>query len=300
MVLGSVVLFYVMYVLWGTSVYTQQAQAELRRQIAEKPLVSDGSVLRGEIPPARPTTPAPIGSALFTLDVPKITLRTVVVNGVSVEALKKGPGRFPDCREQGNSGTEIVECLDGAPWPGEEGNLALSGHRTTYGAPFYRIDELAAGDPITIEAGAVRYRYRVREQRIVSPEQVDVVEDHGRSELTLFACHPRFSAARRIVVHAEYVGAELLPSQFPPPPASGEPDQTAPTPEPVPVPDAPAPVPPETIALGAISVFSLLAALALDERWRRRAVGAMVTISAAAGLWSVVFPQILRLMPANY
>lgn len=300
-VLGLLLLFYVTYLLWGTSVYTQQAQAELRQEIAAKPLVPEAELADGEIPSARPATTPEIGDALFTLDIPKIGIETVVVNGATVEALKKGPGRFPDCREQGRSSNGIVECVEGAPWPGEDGNLALSGHRTTYGAPFFRIDELAPGDPITLEAGSIRYRYRVREQRIVSPSEVDVIEDHGRNELTLFACHPRFSAAQRIVVHADFEGAERVdvepvtgaPGAEPGDGGDGGGDASL-------VPSGIAGVPQESIALGAVALLALLGAMALSERFRGTALWATVTMSTAAGLWVGVFPQILKLLPANY
>ena len=97
--------------------------------------------------------------------------------------------------------------------PGAVGNTAFAGHRTTYGAPLPRIDELKAGDPLVVESAAAWYVYRVTETRIVTPDQVDVISpvpgepgaEPTRRMLTLTACHPRFSARQRYIVHGELV-----------------------------------------------------------------------------------------------
>ncbi|MDT9165830.1 sortase, partial [Escherichia coli] len=79
-------------------------------------------------------------------------------------------------------------------------------------------------DTVDFESGRVRYRYRVREQKIVDPiAGFNVVEQHGKDELTLTTCHPRFSATQRLIVSADYLGASLVSAK---PAAPGE----APTP----------------------------------------------------------------------
>jgi sortase A len=121
----------------------------------------------------------------------------VFVEGVSVNDLKKGPGHYPQ-----------------TPLPGQEGNAGLAGHRTTYGAPFSNIDALEPGDEITINTVQGTFTYAVRGQEIVSPSAIEVLDDghwtlDGRvveNTLTLTACHPRYSAAERIIVWAELVG----------------------------------------------------------------------------------------------
>lgn len=116
-----------------------------------------------------------------------------VVGDVSLAALRRGPGHYPRSAE-----------------PGEAGNFAVAGHRTTYGAPFFRLDELRPGDEIHVTGrDGRRHTYEVREQRIVSPADTWVVEPEplGREgpTLTLTTCHPRFSARQRLVVWAELV-----------------------------------------------------------------------------------------------
>jgi sortase A len=99
--------------------------------------------------------------------------------------------------------------------PGQPGNAALAGHRTTYAAPFHRLDELQPGAPITIETVQGTFTYRVEAQPgeageapsghfIVSPSQVEILDQDqdGQNRLTLMACHPKYSAAQRIVVTA--------------------------------------------------------------------------------------------------
>ena len=103
--------------------------------------------------------------------------------------LKRGPGHYPD-----------------SPLPGQPGNAAIAGHRTTYGAPFNRLDELEQGDEILVTTAQGAFRYEVQRQLIVNPDQVEVLDDFGDDRLTLTACHPKYSARQRIVVVASLVG----------------------------------------------------------------------------------------------
>jgi len=92
--------------------------------------------------------------------------------------------------------------------PGSKGvrfKVGIAGHRTTYGAPFRRIDETERGDEIVVEMPYARFVYRFERSRIVDPSQVDVVRDVERDRLVLTACHPLYSAAERYVVFARQV-----------------------------------------------------------------------------------------------
>lgn len=283
---GIILLLFTAYLLWGTGVYTKQEQKRAADVVARNPIVTEDKLAAGKIPPARPAEPAKLGEALFTLKIPKIGTETVVVQGVGREELKKGPGLFPDCRASSGS-----ECVDGAKYPGESGNVPVSGHRTTYGAPFFRLNELEKGDVIDFVSGRVRYRYKVREQQVVDPiGGFEVVEQHGRDEVTLTTCHPRFSAAQRLIVRGDYVGASLV-SAAPRVKAGGA---DAPTTASKPV------VPADVLILGSIAGASALAALGLSKRYRFAAVYVSLVIAGSAGLWVTIFPRVLALMPANY
>ena len=114
--------------------------------------------------------------------------------------------------------------------PGNPGNAAIAGHRTTYGAPFHNIDQLAPGDEIIVTTLQGEFRYEVLPQPtdevddsgepvmrgnfIVAPSQVEVLDDFGDNRLTLTACHPKYSARQRIVVVAQLVEE---PAPAPPP-----------------------------------------------------------------------------------
>jgi sortase A len=129
------------------------------------------------------------GQALAELRIPRIGLRTIVVRGTTPADLRAGPG-----------------LIDGTALPGQRGTTAIAGHRTTYGAPFRHIDALRRGDAVTLRLPYGTFRYAVEGRRIVYPKDVSVLRRVGHDRLVLSACHPLFSAARRIVVLARLVG----------------------------------------------------------------------------------------------
>jgi sortase A len=280
---GLLLLFFTAYLLWGTGVYTKQQQNHARQQLASNPTVSESDVASGgKLPVARPKKDPDLGAPLFSLKIPKIGLDTVVVYGVGREELKKGPGLFPGCDKVRD------ECVQESKYPGEKGNVAISGHRTTYGAPFYRLGDLKKGDTIDFVSGRVRYRYKVREQKIVDPVAgFGTVEQHGRDELTLTTCHPRFSAAQRMIIHANYEGASRVAAS---PGGSGGPAGGAA--EPI--------IPADVLILASIALGSALASLGLSKRYRTAAAFIALTLVGASGLWIAAFPRVVALMPANY
>ena len=145
--------------------------------------------------PARPPTVPPIaeGDPVARLEIPEIGLDVVVVAGVSVDDLKRGPGHYPD-----------------TPLPGQFGNAAIAGHRTTYGQPFLDIDDLDPGDQIIATTLAGRFVYAVTGTEIVEPDDTHVVATTNPdiAELTLTSCHPKWSASQRIIVHSALVADE--------------------------------------------------------------------------------------------
>jgi sortase A len=129
------------------------------------------------------------GQAVAELRIARIGLRTVVVRGTTAADLRRGPG-----------------LLAGTPLPGQHGTTAIAGHRTTYGAPFRRLDALRRGDPITLRLPYGSFRYLVEGRRIVAAGDLSVLRRVGHDRLVLSACHPLYSAARRIVVLARLTG----------------------------------------------------------------------------------------------
>jgi sortase A len=129
------------------------------------------------------------GQALAELRIARIGLRTVVVRGTAPADLRAGPGLIAATVRRGRHGT-----------------TAIAGHRTTYGAPFRHLDALRRGDAIILRLPYGTFRYVVQDQRIVQPRDLSVLRRVGHDRLVLSACHPLFSAARRIVVFARLTG----------------------------------------------------------------------------------------------
>jgi sortase A len=210
---GLLLLAFVGYQLWGTGIQTRQAQNRLEQQFtaalppttttappstapSSTPTPVTSTTAAPTPPPPPPTTVPPVlGDPVARLEAPRIGLDWIVVSGVGVDELKEGPGHYPD-----------------TPLPGENGNVGIAGHRTTYGAPFFRIDELAAGDEVILTStSGGRFVYRVTDQFIVSPSQYDVLAASETPILTLTSCHPRYSAKQRIIVRAALDPAQSSP-----------------------------------------------------------------------------------------
>ena len=194
--LGVVVLLFGAYDLFATGVYTAAEQnrltGSLERQWSQPDPVGVPQT------PTEPRVEPAIGTGVAVLLIPALgsDYSKVVVEGVGREDLKRGPGHYP-----------------GTAMPGEVGNLVISGHRTTYGAPFSRLDELQAGDPVVVETRDSWFVYAVTTHQIVRPDQVEVTfavpgdeaATPTRAVLTMITCNPRYSARQRLVVHGDLI-----------------------------------------------------------------------------------------------
>ena len=129
----------------------------------------------------------PEGDALTRIVIPTIKVDTVVVEGTGASALRAGAGHYPN-----------------TPLPGEEGNVAIAGHRTTYGKPFANLDRLAPGDEVVLDTPIGRHVYKVTKAPFVVPNtDFTVISQTPGHTLTLTTCHPKGSASQRLVVKAE-------------------------------------------------------------------------------------------------
>jgi sortase A len=211
---GLLILLFVAYQLWGTGLAEARSQDKLKQsfenQLAQLATTTTTTGPIVTVPGATTTStsapmdlgppPPPEGEAVAIIKIPKIGVEKRIVQGVSLPQLKKGPGHYPS-----------------TPMPGQPGNAAIAGHRTTYGAPFFNLEELAKGDPILVTTLQGRFVYEVSEVRIVKPSQVDVLSKTEDNRLTLTTCNPRFSAAQRLIVVAMLAGEAAAPSPLPPP-----------------------------------------------------------------------------------
>jgi sortase A len=208
---GIVILLFVAYQIWGTSIqeaHTQNAlrntlvhetqNSEIRRALAEATALDK---LPTGPPVAAPTTAAPAeGDAVGEIRIPAIGINQVVVEGTNTQDLRKGPGHYT-----------------GTPLPGQVGNSAIAGHRTTYGHPFYNLNVLKPGNPIVLTTVQGIFVYDVTGTQVVSPSNGTVIDNTTGTHLTLTTCNPRFSATSRLVVSAVLAHSQLFPNSGLPP-----------------------------------------------------------------------------------
>jgi sortase A len=200
--MGVGVLLFVAWTLWGTGIYTAREQAALAREFDRSPLLPQHQIeSRPEDPfvKLKNFSPKP-GSAVFKLNIPAIDLHQVVVEGVDTDHLRRGPGHYPTCRE----GFELcIDDYENEGWPGEKERVIVSGHRTTYGAPFWDLDKLENGDEVRVETKWGEFLYMVTDSTVVDDSSRTIAVPGKEAELVLTTCNPKFSAAERLIVYAE-------------------------------------------------------------------------------------------------
>ena len=170
-VAGLLLLSFVAYQLWGTGIVEGRSQTAIAKQFV-KP---------------QPIQPQ-LGGLVGRITIPSIGVSKYVVAGVRLKDLERGPGLFP-----------------GSPMPGQKGNVAIAGHRTTFGAPFSRIDELRGNERIILESKDGTFTYIVNgEPKIVLATDTAVAKTTNPdiATITLVSCYPKWTSTKRIVVVA--------------------------------------------------------------------------------------------------
>ncbi|MFC3690470.1 class E sortase [Aquipuribacter hungaricus] len=196
---GVLVLLFLAWQLWWTDVVAERAQERTTTALLESWDAGAPAAPEPAGPAPAPGPPAALqdlpAEALAVLRVPAFGDGWVrpVIEGTGTEVLQQGVGHYTD-----------------AAMPGEVGNFAVAGHRTTYGAPFGPIADLVEGDPVVVETPTAFHVYRVTGSQVVRPRDVEVIapvpdrpgETPTEAWLTMTSCHPMFSARERYVVHA--------------------------------------------------------------------------------------------------
>jgi len=178
---------YVAWLLWGTGLETAEAQDTLRPRIERA--FEDPTPL-GEAPP--PGTREIPGSAYAIIVIPSIDIDFVVVEGTDYASLKKGPGHYPDTAD---------------PWD-LTGRVGIAGHRTTYMAPFFDLEQVEVGDPIRLLTEYGPFVYDVTDSFVIPEEGSGVVlEQTEEPTLVLTTCHPKYASNQRLIVEAELVSS---------------------------------------------------------------------------------------------
>jgi|SRR5690625_240995 len=220
---GVLLLLFTVWQLWWTDVMADREQQEILADLdwvvtidKDDVAPADDGLQPGEGPPPVPEYPDH-HTTIATMHIPRFGQDYVrnISEGVELEPVlnRMGIGHYPE-----------------TALPGEIGNFSMAGHRTTYGKPFNQVAELEVGDPIIVQTPEVWYVYRVTDDHIVLPHQVEVIapvpnepgEVPTERSITLTACHPMFSARERFIVHGEFdrwypnegPGGELPPELF--------------------------------------------------------------------------------------
>jgi sortase A len=159
-----------------------------KKQVAPSPAAVRAAALRF-------SKQAHAGQAIGRIEIPKIGLSKVVVNGTDwASDLSRGPGRYPQ-----------------SSWPGLGRVTAIAGHRTTFGAPFRHIDELARGDLVKLVMPYGAFSYRVFAHEVVPSNDWSILHKRGFDTLVLSACHPLYSASHRWIVFAKLASVTAPP-----------------------------------------------------------------------------------------
>ncbi|WP_372592871.1 class E sortase [Actinotalea sp.] len=196
--LGVLLGLFLVWQLWWTDVEGQRVQAQVVEDLgwAGPPPTEDAG-------PVERTDPAPV------MDVP--------AHGVTFATLQVPRwGGEPSPISQGTTKRDILDRLgighyDGTAMPGGIGNFAVAGHRTTYGKPFNRVEELQIGDALVVRTESTWYVYRVTSTEVVPPSAVEVIDPVPEApgavptvaQMTMTTCHPLFSARERFIVHSQ-------------------------------------------------------------------------------------------------
>jgi sortase A len=170
---------YVAWLLWGTGLSTQRAQDQLR---------SDWAQVVDRKPPSEAPKLTPLGSRYAEIQVPSIGLDMMVVQGTEYSDLKLGPGHYVDTAD---------------PWD-DTGRVGIAGHRTTYLHPFFKLDQIHAGDTITVRTEYGTFGYRVNRDPFIIPEAGSgfVLNQTAQPTLVLTTCNPKYSSYERLIVTA--------------------------------------------------------------------------------------------------
>ena len=196
--LGVLVLLFAAWQLWWTDVVSNRAQTQIVDSL-DATFARKGAEATSAPLPANGIPDALNDEGAFAvLRIPRFgdDYARPIIEGTGRDVLALGVGPYV-----------------GTAGPGQVGNFALAGHRTTFGRPLHDIDRLADGDLVVVETAATVHVYEVASREIVFPSDVEVIapvpSDAGAAPtaavLTLTSCHPKFSATQRFVVHANLV-----------------------------------------------------------------------------------------------
>ena len=169
---------YCVFVLTNAWFFQKRANAELERLVQVR--------VSNPTPRTVPPRVLAIGDLIGRIEVPRLGLSVVVIEGSGAPVLRRAAGH-----------------IEGTGMPGRAGNIGVAAHRDTYFRPLRNIQ---LNDLIKLTTARAEYRYRVVSTKVVSPSEVSVLRPDSNEILTLVTCYPFFlvgPAPSRFIVRAE-------------------------------------------------------------------------------------------------
>jgi sortase A len=174
---------------WIDSRYTQYREGKLLDEAAAE---TDAlGTFREPVAASRPRRPAAEGTLVGRIEIPRVGVSAIVLEGTSSKTLRRGVGHISD--------TSL---------PGAAGNVGLAGHRDSF---FRALQDIREDDLITLKTLEGTYEYHVEWSKIVQPADTQVLADTGEPVLTLVTCYPFYyvgSAPERFIVRARRADRE--------------------------------------------------------------------------------------------
>jgi LPXTG-site transpeptidase (sortase) family protein len=153
---------------------------------------------QNKVQASAPHEPRIINDGLTRVEIPKIDLDAIVVEGTTWKKLRVGPGRITSTAH-----------------PGEKGNAVITAHRDTF---FRHIGDLKMNDEILIRRNGELLKFAVTGRKIVQPTDLSVLKPTKQPTLTLITCYPIYfigPAPERLIVTAKLVdrGPNIAPAK---------------------------------------------------------------------------------------
>jgi sortase A len=169
LVVGLILAIVAAYQLYGTGLVAAHEQSNLKNSFQNS------------------VVPVKLGSSVARLEIPRVGIDVIVVEGIAMKQLAKAPGHYPHTAQIGTPGVS-----------------AIAGHSSGWGAPFMRLGRLHPGDLVVVKARGHTYRYRITNTFVVEPSNVWVLDGNPSSpadmQLVLTTCWPVFSNAHRLIL----------------------------------------------------------------------------------------------------
>ena len=170
----------------------QEEIASYKEELSKEIDVTNESLIAKEDTPQNEEaeTDVSLRDALYILRIPKIDSENLVREGTSSSVLSDALGHEAE-----------------TAYIGEKGNCVIAGHRNySFGKYFNRLNEVEIGDDIYVDAMDGTHSYKVSEIKVVTPDQIEILDDTEDEQLTLYTCTPIYIATHRLVIIAKPVG----------------------------------------------------------------------------------------------